>query len=210
MTAPVLLPSALAIARLAAATYAPDTRPTIEVGSSEVYLTELPGGAVAVMVRGSTDGFDWMRNLRGLPVYAAELGCWVHSGFLACLREAAGPLMSELIDRGMPPIIAGGHSKGGIEVAFLTAWLLRHGYPHVLGLYTYGAPRGGYGGLVKRLASVPTWRHVNGGDRVPDLLSQRLLGYRHAGETIPIGRRKHPIEDHDISRYVAALERAAT
>lgn len=202
-----VVPSAGYIARLAAAAYDPATTPTLAAGSSEVYITSLPDGGLVLTWRGSAGAMDWLRDGRAVPWWAGELRCWVHRGFLSCLREMWPLVIAALAERGRPPVVLAGHSKGGAEATLAAAALLRIGYP-VRGLVTFGAPRTGFGGLAAALAELPISRYVHGTDLVPQV--PRLLPWRHVAPAIPIGARGSPISDHAMHRYAAALAAAPT
>lgn len=175
------------------------------VGGVEV-LMDVREGAVALAFRGTEkDGRDIVRDLRGYPWFARELGCWVHRGFLVGARN----VMAEFPWHFERPVYLAGHSKGGAEATVVAALMCAAGRPP-RSLVTFGSQRVGSGGLGRLLAAngVDRVRYVFGADvvtQVPMLLGL-LRVYRHVAPATRTGRTTGDgAKDHRIAGYVAAL-----
>ncbi|WP_165245414.1 lipase family protein [Paludisphaera soli] len=120
---------------------------------------------------------------RFLPA-ARDAGGRVHAGFLGAF-EAISDRLDEFVAARRPDqrLWLAGHSLGG-ALAVLAASHLRE--RAVEGIYTYGAPRVGDAEFV---ATVPTCIHrrfVHRDDLIPAIPPAWPLGYRDAGERIPV------------------------
>lgn len=192
-----------ACALYALATYDPAETPVFDRGPSQVFVFRR-GASVVLAARGSTDLADWAHNLRALPRHAPELGCRVHGGFLAAYRQVRQPILDYLAAEGWPPVLLTGHSAGGALMTLLAAELAVLGKTGV-SLVTFGAPRVGWGtALTRLLAGVLMVRLVNG----YDLVTRRpaaWTGYRHPCPAVAVGTPNHPIGDHDMVAYHAAV-----
>ena len=196
---------AVEFARLAEAAYDPAIPPTFVAGANEVYVTLLPTGAIVVTCRGSSDLADWWVDLKSLPGYAPDLKCYVHAGFLEAAHQV-WPVLKFWLDATPGPIWLCGHSKGAAEATVLAALMVRWGRPPA-GLVTFGSPRVGFSGLSWWLRGIPVWLFVHGADRITRV--PFLLGWRPICPPIVIGRPGHPLADHLIPRYIAALSKEA-
>lgn len=189
-----------------------DAPPTFEAGGTEARLTIEANNVTVVAFRGTTfDGLDIIKDLRAMPWWSRELGCWVHAGFLKGVRRI-WPLMTDTLAQIQGPLILTGHSKGAAEAAVCAAFmkrLLRHGLvqgkPPTM-LVTFGAPRVGFPGFCNITRGIPGERYVNGIDIVTTLpLPGRIIRYRHdRAETALHWGEDDLFKNHRIRDYEAA------
>lgn len=186
--------------------------PTFEAGGTEARLTIEAHGVTVVAFRGTTfDGLDIIKDLRTMPWWSRELGCWVHAGFLKGVR-GVWPLMADALAQIQGPLILTGHSKGAAEAAVCAAFmkkLLRRGMMQGTAptmLVTFGAPRVGFPGFCRITAGIPGERYVNGIDIVPTLPPPGiLLRFRHDREETGLHQGKPDFFlNHRIADYEAA------
>ena len=82
------------------------------------------GDKVIVAFRGTEfDYEDIIRNIRFMPWYARELGCWCHAGFLKGVRSIYDDLLG-YVKTGRQVYLTG-HSKGGAEAQIYGAMLIK-------------------------------------------------------------------------------------
>ncbi|OHC74832.1 MAG: hypothetical protein A3G18_10330 [Rhodospirillales bacterium RIFCSPLOWO2_12_FULL_58_28] len=192
---------ALPLAHLVLQAYADPDRVVDEV---EWVVRPFSDG-VALALRGTEDKEDWLDNMRVMPWWCCGVG-WCHAGWLKGVNGAWPHILRDLYAYQGLPIYVAGHSKGGAEAAIVAAKLCAAGRaPYAL--VTFGAPKPGFAGLAGILNDhqVDIRRYVNGADGVP-LTPVSRLTYRHPAPAIRIGRRRHPVSDHDMKRYIEALE----
>lgn len=194
-----------------------DEAPTFEAGGTEARLTIEANNVTVVAFRGTTfDGLDIIKDLRALPWWARELGCWVHAGFLKGVRgiwpQMAGPLAQV-----QGPLILTGHSKGAAEAAVCAAMmkkLLRRGLARGRSptmLVTFGAPRVGFPGFCDITKNIPGERYVNGIDIVPSVPPPGfLLRFRHDRDETALNFGEDDLfKNHRIRDYEAAAREVA-
>lgn len=133
---------------------------------------------VVICFRGTEPGefSDIVADLNAIPD-RAQIGGFVHNGFQEEVNKVWDdllPTLQQRIDDGLPVYICG-HSLGG---AMATIAASRLG-DSVACLYTYGSPRVGTRGFVKRI-KCEHYRHVNNNDVVPKV-PFAFLGYKHHG-----------------------------
>lgn len=147
---------------------------------------------------------DILRDLRAVPWYSQELGCWCHSGFLKGVRKI-WPYIQDLY-RSNNEIVFTGHSKGAAEATIAAALALKAGYK-VPALYTFGSPRCAFSDLSAVFAEKGTLilRFVHGDDCVPSH-PWPVWGYKHLGDEIFLYGKGEPIGDHKMNGYRQALE----
>lgn len=192
---------ALPLAHLVLQAYADPDRAIDEV---EWAVRPFSDGA-AMAFRGTEDTEDWLDNMRVMPWRQSGVG-WCHAGWLKGVNKAWPQILRDLYAYQGLPIYLTGHSKGGAEAAIVAARLCGLGRaPYAL--VTFGSPKPGFAGIGRILTEhrVEIRRYVNGADGVP-LTPVSRLSYRHPAPAIHIGNGHHPISDHDMKRYIAALE----
>ena len=133
---------------------------------------------IVLCFRGTEPGefSDIMADLNALPD-RAQIGGWVHNGFQEEVNKVWDdllPIIEDAMAKGRMMYICG-HSLGG---AMATIAASRLG-SKVECLYTYGSPRVGTRGFVKRIPC-EHYRHVNNNDIVPKV-PFAFLGYKHHG-----------------------------
>ena len=161
-----------------------------------------------------SDYKDILTDMRVTPTRSDLLkgAPWVHKGFEEALKDILETPLLGMVTGPMPLYITG-HSLGGALATLMGAYLVdkRQAPTEIV---TFGSPKPGYGGgLRKLLRNTKQTRVVNGNDLVP---SHPYLGSHTVGETeaIKVGatsfwdRWVSPTQrflDHKISRYMASL-----
>lgn len=135
--------------------------------------------AVIVAFRG-TEPQEWKDFKTDAKVQQVELisGGKVHAGFQSALLEVWGQVQPDLerLSAEGRSVWLTGHSLGA-ALAVLAA----HQYKKPATVYTFGAPRVGNAGFVKRYQQ-PTFRIVNNTDFVTEIPPP--LAYQHVGELV--------------------------
>ncbi|MEK9695795.1 MAG: lipase family protein [Candidatus Poseidoniales archaeon] len=156
----------------------------------------------------------------------AQIGGRVHNGFQEEVNKVWDEIEAVMMESHVQSkLFICGHSLGGAMATIAASRL----DGHVDGLYTFGSPRVGTRGMVKRI-SCSHWRFVNNNDivtRVPFW----IMGYKHHGELVYINHygniRKMTswqrikdkfrgyksglldgAKDHSMPNYVASTEKA--
>lgn len=152
-------------------------------------------GYNVIAVRGTEKDFkDILTDLRAIPWWSKELGCFCHKGFLLSAREVLQIILKGRNLNG--PIILTGHSLGGAIARILGAMMKKN-----IPIVTFGEPRSMFGqGPVNHLSR----RFVNGMDCVPNH-PWPIWGYRHQAPVTRIGRRRDKFTDHRIADYISVL-----
>ncbi|MBF0169318.1 MAG: lipase family protein [Alphaproteobacteria bacterium] len=148
---------------------------------------------------------DWLRDLRGFPVMANELGVRLHAGFWKAARRSWPDIQAELWPH--REVVFTGHSMGAAIATIWAALAVRQGF-RVKALVTFGSPRVGWSGLGRLLEGVPVFRYHRGGDMVPRH-PWPVWGYSHVDQPIRLPGSGLPISDHAVDGYLEALLREA-
>lgn len=134
----------------------------------------------------------WKADFRGH--WSADYGSgYVHSGYRRSLNsvwfavarfvQRHAKIAGNRLAKGDRVTLIG-HSKGGAEAVLAAGRFARMGYRRVQ-LLTFGAPRVGTPAYCRELLALigpdNVHRFVNNNDLVPRLVTQWLLGFRHAG-----------------------------
>ena len=157
---------------------------------------------------------DWRNNL-DFPAapYSDMPANWrCHRGFLRVWKSAEPYIAEVLAETSCESITVTGYSHGGALAVLCHEYIWFH-YPQLranLYGYGFGAPRTVWCVSGCRALSV-RWEHftvVRNLDDAVTHLPPRLLGYRHMGKILEIGKkgRYTPLDAHRPENYLAALE----
>lgn len=116
---------------------------------------------------------DIKADLNAIPD-RAQIGGWVHNGFQEELNKVWDELQFLFKHAEGKKFFITGHSLGGAMATVAASRLSNV----VDALYTYGSPRVGTRGFVKKFKNIPHYRHVNNNDIVPKV-PFAFLGYVH-------------------------------
>lgn len=168
--------------------------------------------AAVIAFRGSdsvkdaiTDAKFWQKNV---PYEGCSNCIRVHSGFIESYRTKH--LRNEIlryVTSEIKSIRITGHSYGA-ALAVLCATDLQYNFPdRDYEVYLFGCPRVGNGGFARLYNKqiLKTFRIENGNDIVTKL-PPAILGYRHVGIKIHVGKKRIPLvyslKDHGIQAYM--------
>lgn len=166
------------------------------------------GDLTVIALQGTvpTDWRDWFRDFAAWPELLIDhpsLGpC--HAGFVsgaeAILQQVRGVVSQSR------PFAVTGHSKGG-ALAIATGALLMDCGLMPLRVTTFGAPRVGMAPLAEILSKAPGRRYRHGDDPVPEV---PCWPYRNDRGWTRLGDPGlDPIEDHEVQRYLDAMQLVA-
>jgi hypothetical protein len=194
--------------------------PQVEVGEFPVsglriYLdSQAAPGPQWVILRGTANLPDVIKDLEFVGANEHELGIQVHAGFDQSLQECL-PWVIQRLKRDRPVWVTG-HSLGGAVAALLMATLEHRGFKEVAGV-TFGQPKVTDARGVERLARLNLLRVVHEADPVPMLppvfLEVGEIGiYHHSGAELlirPDGKtahlKRHPADRWNVRSYWADL-----
>lgn len=176
---------------------------------------------LVIAVRGTTSVEDMLCDVRVVQTLLDDIpNVYVHSGFRVQFEALSLVVQDRVIKHlaGGGQLVCTGHSLGaGVAALFAVSYGTR--FPHMVSYFGYGSPR--QGNLTfKKLMDSETRLAVsvkNHRDPVCASIPSVCLPsrYNHAGVHMYIGEDPHPylpdilyVRDHDISQYVANLERA--
>ena len=178
------------------------------INGVDAKLTRIDGEYVLVL-RGSQDAEDWLRDLDAIPVFDERLG-WVHRGFMEGLKDIYNAVRN---CTGGEPLSFTGHSLGGARSRLLAGLFISNRLP-VKNLVTFGSPKPGFQTL-KEIINKSTINHVsyrNNEDVIPTLPETMppVFDYVHTEDYILVNSGKtdgvESIKDHSIDLYVKALQ----
>ncbi|MBQ8537177.1 MAG: lipase family protein [Clostridia bacterium] len=170
-------------------------------------------GALTIIFRGTDSLGDWRSNFlfaqKTVPYGNAASPIRVHEGFLKAYKS---PSVRErilgLIDDRVRRVRITGHSRGA-ALAVLCAVDVQYHHPNCcLEVLLFGCPRVGNAAFAKSYNKrvFQTYNVSNGGDLVHHL-PPALLGYRHVGIRLHVGRSPWLLSapDHQPRRYYGNL-----
>jgi predicted lipase len=184
--------------------------PNIIVGNAQALVTyDEPRNEIQIAIAGSNDWEDWWQNLQFQRKELVGAGK-VHSGFYKHAMLLATPILREI--RKYPDgarIFMGCHSLGSAVSVILLSRYVVFRMPNVT-TYLFGCPRVGNAGFAK-------FFHNGFGGKLYNIQNRgdpvckgglALLGWRHVGEVIKIGRGWDTTPDHPIRHYRRELANA--
>jgi hypothetical protein len=158
-----------------------------------------------LVLRGSVDATDWMRDLDAMPVKHPLLG-WCHGGFLRYMD-----LVMEEVMKVCSPAFITGHSLGAARASILAGLVHCHGFS-VKQRVVFGEPRPGFGQLATILStsgmSLRSYRNCDDPVTEVPVAIEPLLPYQHASALIQLnapGEGVDPLKDHHIQLYVKGI-----
>ena len=173
-----------------------------------------PGGLMTIAFRGTDSKRDWASNFmfgkKAIPYDNAASRIRVHEGFLNAYKSpAVRERIQGMITGKVRRLRITGHSRGA-ALAILCAVDLNYNFPdRCIEAVVFGCPRVGNAAFAKsynrRVFS--TLRVDNGGDVVAHV-PPWLMGYRHVGVRVHVGRPGFPFFsalDHEPRRYYQSL-----
>jgi hypothetical protein len=164
-----------------------------------------------LIFRGTEGGFDWVTDFR-FGVNVSATGSMVHAGFNQTFNSMLNDLASFISQqKGIKTIHCIGHSLGGAVANLAAAWASKT-YSKKIKLYTFGAPRVGFGSvgfttsLTTNIGADNIYRVYHDSDPVPML---PLFPYFHAptkghAYNIPYGGTV-VFAAHEISSYTGSI-----
>jgi len=172
------------------------------------------GGVLYLLFQWSRGGEDWQNNLDfpAAPYRDMPHRWYCHRGFLRVWRGAE-PYIAQILDAtAAENVVIAGYSHGGALAALCHEFVWFH-FParrEAIEGYGFGAPRVvwcpfGVRQLAARWARFTVVRNLD--DPVTQL-PPRVLGYRHMGRMLEIGKsgRYAPIDAHRPENYRDSLE----
>lgn len=178
-----------------------------------------PAGVLAICVRGTTSLEDWLCDAEADQVpfkdVNQKVNGKVHAGFyrqfVALFSKFNDQVKQHLTNGGT--LLCVGHSLGSTSSA-IAAVNYALGYPGKVWYAGFGTPRVFDATLAKAFDSTVQgkWRLKHGADPVNSVPPP--LNYVHAGNEVHLGKKDNypdvpvliDVGDHDIAKYVAALE----
>lgn len=182
--------------------------PDIAVGDIVRAIVRPTPGGRCVAFQGTHTPHQVLADLDVGPQEISGLG-HVHRGFWQAMLSAA--IQVDVANAGHRLILTG-HSLGGALAIALCVHRALMGKPPAA-IITFGAPHVGIGsalGAVLDGAGVHRQFYRNGIDCVPELPPHipLIARWQHPGPLIAVGHPGDPVEDHEITRYCAALDAA--
>lgn len=165
----------------------------LDIDGVQSALVEIDGAAY-LLIRGSDELTDWLRNIRFRPEHSFQQGvsCWWHSGFLTYSRI--------VYDWAKDKDVAGvfGHSLGAACVQIVAPSL---GVPGL----AFASPRplfAPFSTSARPVNAAMVTNYLRDDDWICDLPPQ-LLGFKHVGKTLVHRPEiRHDGEDHRIQHYL--------
>lgn len=186
---------------------------TIE-GSEASFCCEMCGGRLNIYFESSNGIVDWRNNL-DFPAKAyrdAENRWYVHRGFLRVWKSARDYLKSYIFNRSVREIVVAGYSHGAALALLCHEFCVYHRpdiADNVRG-YGFGCPRVVFGVLRKNIKErFKRFYVVRNCRDVVTHLPPSILGFRHVGNMIHIGRNANysPVDSHRPESYMEQLSK---
>lgn len=147
-----------------------------------------------VVLRGTEELSDFIADIRAWRVRNPNGKGTVHAGVLRYLRPAWRTLVDIFADEGVVSIEFAGHSLGAMLSMLAAEWVLNSmTYLTLIEVTTFGSPPVGNYAFCESLragSKVKITHVVNCMDRVPRLLTPRLMLFKLCGTVIYIDRNK--------------------
>lgn len=180
----------------------------IHIDNDASYAVRRDGEVLTLLFEKSNGFVDWWNNF-DFPAkpYREMKNLWFcHRGFLKVWKSIEPYIVYDILDSTITKIDIIGYSHGG-AVAQLCYEYVKYHRPdvEVTGV-GFGAPRVLWGfaqrAVMKRFAGFVV---VRNGKDIVTYLPPCILGFRHIGKVLTIGKRKGLIADHYADRYQEAL-----
>jgi len=174
------------------------------------------GDTLTVAFRGSDSKKDWQTNLTfGLWKVPWETisGSRVHRGFAEAYRMPQIRLrILSLIVPSVHRVVVCGHSLGAALAVLCAADVKKNFSAVSVEAYLFGCPRVGNRAFCEDYnRAVPHTLRVENGNDIVTKLPLRIMGYRHVGQVLRIGRKRLPVivsvNDHRPENYINEMKK---
>ncbi len=187
------------------------------------YITVEGGGSFALERRGDTlfvffeksDGAqDWLNNLDfsavAVPYGNMEREWYCHGGFLRVWKSILPYIKGAVLDLEFRGMVAVGYSHGA-ALSLLCHEYIWYNRPDLRGRvfsYAFGCPRVIFGKADKAAERWQNFYVIRNIDDIVTHLPPKILGFRHVGKIIRIGKRGKysKIDAHRQESYLDTLE----
>lgn len=178
--------------------------PYKQVGVSTNYQTLKKGDTLYIFFQGSNGVNDWKNNF-DFPIKPykrmGKTVWFAHGGFLRAFKEVEPYLQELLLDKSYSKLVIAGYSHGAAiaslchEYIYFNRLDLRN---NLLG-FGFGCPRVFWGFKIKEIEK--RWENFTVVRNINDLVTHlppAILGYRHVGKMLEIGKQKKytPVQAH--------------
>lgn len=180
----------------------------VEDGGS--FCPYLDGDHLYLMFEKSNGAEDWVNNLTyGAVSVGREEEWYCHEGFFKVWKSILPYLEQYISDPNIKRITTVGYSHGA-ALALLCheyVWLTRRENTVIEG-FGFGCPRVVFGFVPREGERWRDFYVIRNIDDAVTHLPPRLLGYRHVGRLIEIGKRGRysPVDAHRAENYITELE----
>lgn len=178
------------------------------------YYAERRGSTLYLFFEKSNGATDWRNNLDfpARPYKEMEDVWFVHRGFLRVFRSLEPHIAPLVSDGRVKAIVLSGYSHGAALALLCHEYCVFHRpdiAPRIAG-FGFGCPRVVWGPLKRRVKE--RFRAFTVVKNCRDLVTHLppwLLGYRHVGNILHIGRgeEESAVNSHRPDRYIGALSR---
>lgn len=155
---------------------------------------------IYVVITGSNDAFDWMRNFWAIKKHIGS-DMYVHRGFHNGFKRVKNQIKNVLDLEEPDEVIFIGHSRGA-AIAQIASWFFSQFYD--VSCYTYASPRVGNEAFKDEInKKVPeNYRVAIESDIVTTVPK---INYKHAGILIPLPKQSGIAKSHSIYTYYNVL-----
>ncbi len=181
------------------------------------YCFRKRGDTLFLFFEKSNGAADWKNNLDfpAKPYREMERTWFVHRGFLRVFRSLEEPLARAVTGEGVAKIVISGYSHGAALALLCHEYCVYHrpDLEKTISGFGFGCPRVVWGYLPKEVgARFKNFTVVRNCRDVVTHLPPALLGYRHVGKLLHIGRGtpQGGVESHLAENYLDALSREVT
>ncbi len=186
----------------------------ITVENSGSFALERQGDRLLVFFEKSDGADDWYNNLDFNAVSASyrdmESEWYCHGGFLRVWKSVLPYIKGALLDLDFREIVTTGYSHGA-ALALLCHEYIWYNRPDLRGrIYSFGfgCPRVIYGRVGRESERWQDFYVIKNIDDIVTHLPPKILGYRHVGKMIKIGRpgKYSRIDAHRAENYLRSLK----
>ena len=174
------------------------------------YCTQREGDRLYILFEESNGKTDWLNNFDfpAKPYRDMHNKWYAHRGFLKVWKVIEPCLASEIDNPDVKYIIIGGYSHGA-AIAVLCHEYCKYNRPEILVEgYGFGCPRVVWGFIRKAVKKrFEGFTVIRNGKDIVTKVPPAILGYRHIGNMLIIGRNKgyNSIDAHRPENYIKEL-----
>lgn len=174
------------------------------------FAFERDGATLYIYFEWSNGKTDWKNNFDfpAKPYRDMKNKWFAHRGFLKVWKIIEPHLKEQILDDSVKYIVIGGYSHGAAIALLCHEYCKFNRSDILIEGYGFGAPRVVWGFLRKAVKQrFDGFTVVRNGCDIVTHLPPAVLGYRHAGNILKIGRNKgyKPIESHYPEHYTKEL-----